>query len=160
VCDLCKRDFSRKSNAIRHDLSVHQGRAEIIRVGDHKLEERGLRIKANKNSSGWPFHDTKKARLYDILEKLVPRFEEMERSLSSDHSWEYRQTTCGQAIIHAVSSPDPIRAMARSADSVRKGRSVPKMIECVAFTLKVSETVAEETLISAVRSSHVTESTL
>ncbi len=150
MCALCNGDFSRKSNAIRHDLSIHQGRAEIIRVGDHKLREMGLHIKANKNGSGWPFHDTKKARLYDILEKLAPRFEEMEQSLSSDHSREDRQIICGEAITHAISSPDPIRAMTKYADSVRKGRSVRKMIKCVAFTLKVPESVAEETLVSAV----------
>lgn len=40
VCSLCKKDFSRKSNANRHDLSQHQGKAEIIRIGEHVLRKR------------------------------------------------------------------------------------------------------------------------
>lgn len=153
VCGSCKADFSRKSNAVRHSLNVHKGQAEIIRVGDHKLREMGLRIKVDKNSTGWPFHDTRKEALYDILEKLVPPFEEMEQSLSSDYSMENKRVTCGQAIIHAVSSADPIRYMTKYTDSVRKGRSVRKMIKYVAFTLNVSESVAEETLVNAIKRS-------
>ena len=42
VCSLCKKDFSRKSNANRHDLSQHQGLAQIIPVGDYKLREKGF----------------------------------------------------------------------------------------------------------------------
>jgi hypothetical protein len=153
VCDSCKADFSRKSNAVRHTLSIHRGQAEIIRVGEHKLREVGLHLKPNKNSTGWPFHDTKKARLYDILEKLVPPFEVMEQSLSSDYSMENKQAICGEAIIHAVSSPDPIRYMTRYTDSVRKSRSVIKMIKYVASTLKVSESVAEEALVNSIKRS-------
>jgi hypothetical protein len=91
------------------------------------------------------YDDPKKARLFDILEKLVPRFEEMEKVLSNSNS-EDKQDIWAQAIVHAISSPDPIRSMTRSLDSIRKGRSVRSMIDCVASSQGVSQTNAEEIL--------------
>jgi hypothetical protein len=145
VCTFCKEDFSRKSNANRHNFTQHQGLAEIIGVGDHKLREKGIFAKENSNSNTFLYDDPKKAQLYDILEKLVPRFEEMEKALSYSNS-EGKQDIWAQAIMHAISSPDPIRSMIRSLDSIRKGRSVRSMIDCVASSLGVSRTNAEEIL--------------
>ena len=145
VCTVCKKDFSRRSNANRHNLFQHQGLAEIISVGDHKLRERGIFTKENSNSNAFLYDDPKKARLFDILEKLVPRFEEMEEILSDSNS-KGKQAIWAQAIIQAISSPDPIRSMNRSVDAIRKGRSVPRMIDCVASSLRVDRTNAEEIL--------------
>ena len=145
VCTFCKKDFSRKSNANRHNFSQHQGLAKIISVGDHKLREKGIFAKENSNSNTFPYDDPKKARLFDILEKLVPRFEEMEKVLSYSNS-EGKQDIWARAIMHAISSPDPIRSMTRSLDSIRKGRSVRSMIDCVASSQGVSRTNAEEIL--------------
>ena len=145
VCTICKKDFSRKSNANRHDLSQHQGLAEIIRVGDHKLREKGIFNKENSNSNTFLYDDTKKARLFDVLEKLAPKFEEMEKALSYSNS-KGKQEIWAQAIMHAISSSDPIRSMTRSVDSIRKGRCVPMMLDCVASSLRVSRANAEEIL--------------
>jgi hypothetical protein len=145
VCTFCKKDFSRKSNANRHDLNQHQGLAEIIRVGDHKLREKGFFAKKNSNSNTFLYDDPKKARLTEILEKLVPRFEEMEKVLYYSNS-EGKQEIWARAIMRAISSPDPIRSMTRSVDAIRKGRSVPRMMDCVASSLGVSRTEVEEIL--------------
>lgn len=149
VCSLCKKDFSRKSNANRHDLSQHQGKAEIIRIGEHVLKEKGFHAKASYKSD-WSYKGPQKARLYDALEKLVPTFGEMEQALSY-YNLEDRQKTCGEMIMHAISSPDPIRNMSRSLDAIRKGRSVPEMIDCVALWLGVTRAVAKEILASKVQ---------
>jgi hypothetical protein len=146
VCSLCKKDFSRKSNANRHDLNQHQGLAEIVRVGDHILREKSFVAKTKyRNDDGLFDIDPKEARLLDILEKLVPRFEEMERVLSNPNLKE-KEMLCGQAIIDAISSPDPIRAMTIYLDSIRKDRSVPQMINYVALSLGVSPIKARESL--------------
>jgi|SRR5215217_7752298 len=147
VCSVCKKNFSRKSNANRHSLSQHQGLAQIIPVGGR---ENGFWFpKANYNSNRSFYEDPKKARLFDILEKLVPRFEEMEKALSN-YSSEDKQEISGRVIMQAISSPDPILSMNRSLDVVRKGRLVPKMINCVALSLGVPQTAAEELLASMV----------
>ena len=73
----------------------------------------------------------------------------MEDALS-DIDLEKRQKACGEVIFNAISSPDPIRSMTRSVDAIRKGCSVPKMINCVASFLDVPRTVAEEILASGV----------
>jgi hypothetical protein len=145
VGSLCKKDFTRKSNANRHDLNQHQGLAEIVRVGDYKLGEKGFFAKPKFRNDRLSNIDPKEARLFDILEKLVPRFEEMEQALSHSNSNEIRMIW-GDAIIHAISSPDPIRAMTRSFSEIREGRSVRKMINCVALSLGVSRTHAQEIL--------------
>jgi hypothetical protein len=88
-----------------------------------------------------------KARLYDTLEKLVPRFEEMEQVLSS-YSSEEKQKIIGEVIIHAISSPDPIRSMNGELDAIRKGSSVHRMINCAALSLEVPPTAAKEMLAS------------
>jgi hypothetical protein len=148
VCSLCKKDFSRKSNANRHDLSQHQGKAEIIRIGEHVLKEKGFHAKASYESD-WYYMGPQKARLYDTLEKLVPRFEEMEQVLSS-YSSEEKQEIIGEVIIHAISSPDPIRSMNGKLDAIRKGSSVHRMINCAALSLGVPPTAAKEMLASMV----------
>lgn len=148
VCSLCKKDFSRKSNANRHDLSQHQGKAEIIRIGEHVLKEKGFHAKASYKSD-WSYKGPQKARLYDALEKLVPTFGEMEQALSY-YNLEDRQKTCGEMIMHAISSPDPIRSMNRSLYTMRKGSSVHKMINCAALSLGVTQTIAEEILANMV----------
>jgi hypothetical protein len=144
VCTLCKKDFSRKSNANRHDLSQHQGKAEIIRIGEHVLKEKGFSAKASYKSD-WFHMGPQKARLYDTLEKLVPRFEELEQALSNQ-SPEEKQKIIGEAIIHAISSPDPVRSINRKVDAIRKGSSIRKMFNYVALSLGVTRTVAEEML--------------
>jgi hypothetical protein len=145
VCSLCKKDFSRKSNANRHDLNQHQGFAEIISVGDHILREKSFVAKTKYRNEGLSDADPNEARLIDILEKLVPKFEEMERVLSNPNLKE-KEMLCGQAIINAISSSDPIRAMTRSVVAARKGRSVPQMINYVALSLGVSPIKAREIL--------------
>lgn len=145
LCTTCKKDFSRKANAKRHDISQHQGLAEIIRVGDYKIKDRGFLSKLSHNRNRPSYEDPKKARLYDVLEKLVPRFEEMEQALSNCNSID-KQKIWANAIIHAISSADPIRSMTRSVDAIRKGSSVPRMIDCVAISLGVNRNSAEETL--------------
>ena len=145
ICSLCKKDFSRKSNAKRHDSNQHQGLAEIVRVGDHILREKSFVAKTKYRNDELSDVDPEEAPLIDILEKLVPKFEEMERALSHDNLKE-KPMLCGQAIINAISSPDPIRAMTRSVVATRKGRSVPQMINYVALSLKVSPIKAREIL--------------
>jgi hypothetical protein len=145
VCSLCKRDFSRKSNANRHDLNQHQGFAEIIPVGDHILREKNFVAKTKYRNEGLSDVDPKEVPLINILEKLVPKFEEMERVLSNPNLKE-KEMLCSQAIINAISSPDPIRAMTRSVAAARKGRSVHQMISYVALSLGVSPIKAREIL--------------
>ena len=87
--------------------------------------------------------------MFETLEKLVPRFEEMEQALPNNNS-EDKQKDLGQVIINAISSPDPIRSMNGSLDATRKGSSVPKMMNCVALSLGVTRNVAEEILASMV----------
>jgi hypothetical protein len=140
LCTMCKMDFGRKANAKRHDLTQHHGLAEIIRVGDYKIKGIGFH---NRNRPSE--EDPKKSRLYDVLEKLVPIFEEMEKALSNSSSKD-KQKIWGDAIIHAISSPDPVRTMTRSLVAIRKGSSVPRMIDCVAISLGVNRNSAEETL--------------
>jgi hypothetical protein len=69
----------------------------------------------------------------------------MEKVLFYSNS-EGKQAIWAQAIMQAISSPDPIRSMNRSVDAIRKGRSVPRMIDCVASLLRVDRTNAEELL--------------
>ena len=145
LCTMCKKDFGRKANAKRHDLTQHHGLAEIIRVGDYKIKDRGFHAMLSHNRNRFSDEDPKKARLYDVLEKLVPRFEEMEKAMSNSNSKD-KQKIWADAIIHAISSPDPIRSMTRSLVAIRKGSSVPRMIDCVAISLEVNRDSAEETL--------------
>lgn len=69
----------------------------------------------------------------------------MEQALSNSNS-EDKQKIWGMAIIRAISSPDPIYSMTRSVDAIRKGSSVPAMINCVALALGVTRAAAEEML--------------
>ncbi len=149
ICTLCKKDFSRKSNANRHDLSQHQGLAQMIRVGDSKLRDKDFFAKANYNGNRSSYEDPKKARLFDILKKLAPRFEEMDQTISIFSS-EEKQKVWGRIIIAAISSPDPVRSMNRSLDTMRKGASIHKMINCAALSLGVTRTIAEEMLANMV----------
>ena len=148
VCSLCKKDFSRKSNANRHDLSQHQGKAKIIRIGEHVPKEKGFLAKASYKSD-WSHMGPQKARLYDTLEKLVPKFEELEQALSNSSS-EEKQEILGEVIKLAISSPDPIRSMNGKLEAIRKGSSVRRMINCGALSLGVPLTAAEEMLASMV----------
>jgi hypothetical protein len=148
VCSLCKKDFSRKSNANRHDLSQHQGKAEIIRIGEHVLKEKGFRAKAGFKSD-WYHMGPQKARLYDTLEKLVPKFEELEKALSNNSS-EEKQKILGKVIMLAIASRDPIRTINGKLEAIRKGSSVHRMINCGALSLGVPHTAAEEMLASMV----------
>ena len=148
VCSLCKKDFSRKSNANRHDLSQHQGKAKIIRIGEYVLKEKGFLAKASYKSD-WSHMGPQKARLYDTLEKLVPKFEELEQALYYNSS-EEKQRILGEVIKLAISSPDPIRSMNGNLEAIRKGSSVRRMINCGALSLGVPLTAAEEMLASMV----------
>jgi hypothetical protein len=147
VCSLCNKEFSRKSNANRHDLNQHQGFAETVRVGDYKykLREIGFFVKTKYRNDWTSNTDPKEDRLFDLLEKLVPRFQEMEQALANSKP-EEKQRIGGQAIINAISSQDPIRYMTRYISSIRKGRSVPEMLNWVALSLGVSRNQAQEFL--------------
>ena len=69
----------------------------------------------------------------------------MEKALSNTSSKD-KQKISANAIIHAISSPDPIRTLTKSLVAIRKVSSVPRMIDCVAFSLEVNRNSAEETL--------------
>jgi hypothetical protein len=114
-------------------------------MGDYKLRGTSFVTKTRHRNEWVSNNDPKMTRLFDILEKLVPRFEEMER-IPAPFDLKEKQIIQGHAIIRAISSPDPVRNMTREVDSLRKGRSIPAMINCVAMSLGVSKTDVREIL--------------
>ena len=77
ACNSCKKNFSRKWNALRHNEQIHHGLAIIF---NKKTGVLFMNSNASNNGVGEPYeHKGYEQIILDIFGRLIQPFEELEK---------------------------------------------------------------------------------
>lgn len=151
-CNKCKKRFSRKWHALRHNESIHHGLAIIF---NHQL---GPIFKNHSNSdtlsSQDPFRLETEAeqKVLDVFGKIIDSFEELEKLVSH---WPELQRIkfLSDIVITALMSPNPVKLLHDAIDFNRSLYGKAKIVNYVARSSIVNPIQADVYLTELIKSS-------
>ena len=82
VCLSCRQDFTRRWNAQRHNKHAHAGAAKIFPTNSLQYEKAFGGVWTSQENHS-PSYETRRDRLFDILEGIGKEFEECDRELQN-----------------------------------------------------------------------------
>jgi hypothetical protein len=152
ICLVCHQDFTRKSNAERHNKVIHDGNAKIISVNDFLYgpldnlsdsARQGPALSVQHNRDNEPGDDI----LVLTLEKIRKEYLELEEELKFLPS-DQRDVLLGVAVYNAICSPDAKQSMQRSLSSHRRRGfgSISRMIRCVSLSTNLPPVATQKML--------------
>ncbi len=149
-CNRCKKNFSRKWNALRHNEQIHHGLATIFN------KKTGVLFKnsnASNNGAGEPYEPEGDEQLIlDIFGRLIQPFEELEKALG-DVQQIKRTNYLSNIIIGALSSSDPVKLVQNTLNFNHSIKGKVKMVSYVAQGMNISPHQADIYLTELIRSS-------
>jgi|GEM_PF-1473185 len=148
ICSICSREFTRKSNAERHNENLHASQAHIVPLKEFRFGGLGRHVRNTKiGFSPTPNSHKKEDLLTDVLERIGKEFEGCEHEVMSLPPQD-RADILTQVIILAVRSADPKESMRKSLKSMRRNNLSLKMIRYVATALDLPFFAAKNHLIN------------
>jgi hypothetical protein len=123
ICSTCRKDFTRKWNATRHRNQQHQGIAEIIPLGEVLLRKSNRLnfLQGGLNRQNLINDDSEEVLRNDILSKLAPRVEVLERLLSNRCDQRTKMNLEALVITLALCSSEPVKKFDDQLNSIRRG---------------------------------------
>ncbi len=140
-CNRCKKNFSRKWNALRHNEQIHYGLATIF-----NKKTGGLFINSNgsNNGAGESYENEDDEQIItDIFGRLIQPFEELEKTLSGDVQQIELTNYLSDTIIGALSSSDPVKSIQDTLNFNHSIKGKEKMVSYVAREMNISPHQAE-----------------
>ncbi|MGC2309755.1 MAG: hypothetical protein WA461_15235 [Nitrososphaeraceae archaeon] len=150
ICSICYREFTRKSNAERHNENLHASHAHIIPLGEFRFGGGGLHVRNKVGLSSTNGNKKKEDLLNDVFERIGKDFEgcEHEFMILSDHD---RAECLSLVIIFALRSEDPKQTMRAFLKGLKKFSLSLKMIRYVETGLGLSYYAAKQLLINTLK---------
>jgi hypothetical protein len=150
TCNSCKKNYSRKWNALRHNEQIHHGLAIIFN------KKTGVLFKnsnASDNEVGEPYeHEGDEQIILDIFGRLIQPFEELEKALG-DVPQINRTNYLLNIIIGALSSSDPVKSIQSTLNFSHSIKGKVKIVSYVAQGMNISSHQADLYLAELIRSS-------
>jgi hypothetical protein len=147
ICSICYREFTRKSNAERHNENLHASQAYIIPLSEFRFG--GLARNKKLGFSSTNGHKEEDL-LTDVLEGIGKEFEGCEHHLLP-LPFHDRAEILAQVITFALRSEDPKQSMRKFLKSIRRNNLSLKMIQYVAAGLDLPFYVAKQLLINILK---------
>jgi hypothetical protein len=144
ICSICYREFTRKSNAERHNENLHASQAHIIPLKEFRFG--GLARNRKLGFSSTNGHKEEDL-LTDVLEGIGKEFEGCEHQLMQLPLHD-RAEILAQVITFALRSEDPKQSMRKFLKSMRRNNLSLKMIRYVAAGLDLPFYAAKQLLIN------------
>jgi hypothetical protein len=137
-CNKCKETFSRKSNAHRHNKTIHGEMALIFNSKTKSI------IKTSIDTQDKDLIDVENLVL-KTFGKIIQPYEELEKLLLETPP-DLRQNTLSGIIISALQSSNPVKCINEAIDIYRSSQGMVKISECVSKSLKMHPPHALEML--------------
>lgn len=167
-CSICKKTFSRKSNAERHNIDIHNEMAVIYNKENELVSDnrtittknteavtlsRGFNINAFKTSylkpSSVDEDATDEEKVLKVFGKMLPLVEELDKGLS-DLPHAERINRVAELIILSLSSPNPFRLIKNAINFHQTIAGMKKASYFVAASKKISPAQAQEILRTSI----------
>ena len=148
-CNRCKRNFSRKWNALRHNEQTHHGLAIIFNMKTGGLFKNN---NGSNNQTGKPYkHKDDEQIITDIFGRLIQPFEELEKALGNVQPIK-RTNYLSSIIIRALSSSDPVKMIQNMLNFNHSIKGKVKIVSYVAQGMNISPDQAEIYLAKLIKS--------
>ena len=150
-CNSCKKNFSRKWNALRHNEQIHHGLAIIFNVKTGTL----FKNSNDPNNVACESYelDREEPIILDVFGRLIQSFEEIERALSGDIQQIERTKYLSNVIIGALSSSDPVQSIQNILNFSHSIKGKAKMISYVSEGMNIQPHQADILLTKLIKSS-------
>ncbi len=162
-CSSCKKNFSRKSNAERHNIDIHNEMADIYNSENELISNRraittknneskqlskGFNISALKAKYSNPSVDednNDEEKVLKVFGKMLPLIEVLDKSLT-DIPHAQRIDTVAELIILSLSAKNPFKLMKNAIGFNHSIRGMKKASYFVAASKKITPSQAQEIL--------------
>jgi hypothetical protein len=150
ICSICYREFTRKSNAERHNENLHASQAHIIPLGEFRFGGSGPHVRNKVGFSSTNGNKKKEDLLNDVFERIGKELEGCEHELMilSDHD---RAECLSLVILFALRSEDPKQTMRAFLKGLKKFSLSLKMIRYVETGLGLPYYAAKQLLINTLK---------
>ncbi len=153
-CSICKKKFSRRWNAIRHNTTLHAGLSVIFD------NETGI-FMDNKNHYGGSVTaradadevETNEQIILDIVGKMLQPFEELE-NLYSHRSEHEKIKNLSELLVEALGTTNPVNSLHNTIDYQRSWRARMKFIDYISKYRNVSSVIADSYLTDLIKKNH------
>ena len=140
ICSICYREFTRKSNAERHNENLHASQAHIIPLGEFRFGGSGPHV---RNKVGFSSTNGNNERIGKDFEGCEHEF-----MILSDHD---RAECLSLVILFALRSEDPNQTMRAFLKGLKKISLSLKMIRYVETGLGLPYYAAKQLLINTLK---------
>ncbi len=166
-CTICKKTFSRKSNAERHNIDIHNEMADIYNSENELVSGRrtittknteakqlsnGFNINALKAKYSNPSVDediNDEEKILKVFGKMYPLIEELDKSLSHLPPAQ-RIDTVAELIILSLSTTNPFKLIKNAINFHHSIAGMNKASYFVALSKKISPSQAQEILRTSI----------
>lgn len=150
ICSICYREFTRKSNAERHNENLHASQAHIIPLGEFRFGGSGPHVRNKVGfSSTTNGHTKEEDLLNDVFQRIGKDFEGCEHELMmfSHHD----RAECLSLVILCALRSDPRQTMRAFLKGLKRINLGLKMIGTVATGLGLPYNAAKQLLINTLK---------
>lgn len=150
-CNSCKKNFSRKWNALRHQEQTHHGLAIIFNKKTGAIFKNS---NGSNNETSEPYeHEDEEQIITDIFGRLIQPFEELEKALSGNVQQIELINYLSNIIVGALSSSDPVKSIQNTLHFSHSIKGKVKMVSYVAQGMNIPPHQAEIYLAELIKSS-------
>jgi hypothetical protein len=153
ICLACQQDFTRKWNGERHNETVHNGLARVVSIQEYLYGSTNTRAATSPALPSTLTENDLDDILTDSLRSIEKEFEECERLAKNVYGQNWLEHL-GRAIVESMSSSNPKRTMQEYLRSLRRISVNIRMVYAASVALKMSPSLAEESL-KTLRKSHL-----
>ena len=135
ICVICRKKFSRKWNASRHNNTVHFGISNIFN------RETEITLDNNKLNSDYEVdkvdkEDKEELFILDLFGKMLQNFEELENTLSHKSENE-KNRFLSDLLVAALATPNPVKSLYNAISFQRSLRAKFKFVNCISKSTNV-----------------------
>jgi len=159
-CNKCKRKFTRKWNAFRHNENVHSGLATIFNnqtgIISNNTDYTDKRISAIDPPDEYSKESQIEQRVMEIYGKMIKPVEDLEK-IYWNNPEPQRNRFLSDSIIMALMSSDPVKSLYDTINFTRSVLGKIKIVQYVSKNLQMNPVQAEGYLTDLIKTGYYFE---
>ncbi len=149
ICSICRREFTRKFNARRHNENLHSSQAFILPLSEFRY---GVPEDPRANNKFFLIAgNTSEDLLSNALERIGTEFEACEQELRSIESGREKSKILTQIITESLQSRNPKHTIKSHLGALRQTNLKKRIIRHVETGLDLPAPLARQLLLNFIR---------
>jgi hypothetical protein len=149
ICTTCKKKFSRKWNANRHNNTVHYGMSDVFN-NETRIVMNNKKLYSDDTVGGVYQEDLIEQITLDLFGKMLQNFEVLE-NLFSHKTEDEKNRILSSLLLGALITPNPVKSLNDAISFGRSLRAKFKFVNYISKNKRIPTIMAESILINLVK---------